>query len=369
MERVGGASGIGASGPSRGRRRPEATWRRRLLWLGALIALLPIVFAASTVVSLGRAWSNVERESFDPAAFQALPQVKIGPELGTAEELSTETMSALAAEPVDARAESDPYEAYMIVGSDEGNSRADVIIVALVPHDGSAPLMVSLPRDLYLPNRCTRGLSRINANFVGCGDDVNGATQLSGAVEDFTGVEIDHFALFTMDGFERIIDALGGVKICVEHAARDIDAGLDLPAGCSRASGRAALAWVRSRKTQEYVDGRWRTVADVSDLSRNQHQQELILSMFERAASFRSPQELTTLVRSLSDAFTLDDQLGTAEAVNLAWDNRNLQPESVVRMTIPVEPYTTVGGAQVLLPTKPFAEVLADYRDAPTFGW
>ena len=41
------------------------------------------------------------------------------------------------------------------------------------------------------------------------------------AVEDFTGVEIDHFAVFDFEGFKAIIDRVGGVEICVEYAVRD----------------------------------------------------------------------------------------------------------------------------------------------------
>lgn len=225
--------------------------------------------------------------------------------------------------------------------------------------------MVSLPRDLYLPNRCTQGYSRLNANFNGCGDEINGATLLSGAVEDFTGVEVDHFALFTFDGFEEIIDEVGGVEICVDHAVRDRKAELNLPAGCTTATGAEALAWVRSRSTLEYVDGVWRTMDDVSDLTRNERQQDMILAMLEKASDFDSPQEMAGMVRSLSNAFTLDDQLGLAEAVSTAWDLRGLNPTTIVRIRIPVDPHETAEGAQVLVATVPFDELLSEYFAAP----
>lgn len=350
-----------------------------MFWIAGFLIVLPLAYVGTNAVSLWRTWATVERETYDEGAFDALPPVPMSAlesdEHHPADETATEptelagptqltaaeTQPAVAGtQPAGAADLNERYDTYMVVGSDIGDHRADVIILVMLPVDGSAPLMVSLPRDLYLPNRCTQGLTRLNANFNGCGTKLNGASLLSGAVEDFTGIEVDHFALFTMDGFKTIVDQMGGTEICVEHPVRE-DTRLDLPAGCSQVDGTMALGWVRSRKTEEFVDGRWRTMAGVSDLTRNQRQQDLILSMMSKAAGFKSPQDLTGFVQSLGGAFTLDDRLGLREAVNLAWDHRDVRPESVVRMTIPVRPYETKAGAQVLVATKPFQEVLAEH--------
>ena len=84
------------------------------------------------------------------------------------------------------------------------SSRADVIVLLLLPADGSDPVMVSIPRDLYLPNPCTGGYTRVNATLNGCGEAATGPELLSVAVEDFTGVQIDHFAVFDFEGFQAI---------------------------------------------------------------------------------------------------------------------------------------------------------------------
>ena len=250
-----------------------------------LVAVVAV--PAWNAFGLWRTWRNVERETYDLDAYRQLPLVVDDAETAAAlPPAAGEVLVAAMADDSVGDPADDVYDTYLIVGSDEGDHRADVILLVLVPHDGSAPLMVSLPRDLYLPNRCTGGLTRLNANFNGCGAEINGATQLAGAVEDFTGLQVDHFALFTFDGFETIIDALGGTEICVDHPVREAGK-LDLPAGCTQATGAQALGWMRSRFTQEYVDGRWRTMPGVDDLARNQRQQELILSMGGRLADFR----------------------------------------------------------------------------------
>lgn len=338
-------------------RRPP--WRRSLKRMVSTFLILVVVYSAWNAYSVWRSWQTVERHSFDEVALDALPDVPDPVEVG--ETLTAEAVTAVSAAPTDEGI----YDTFMVVGSDIGDFRADVIILVMLPANGGTPIMVSLPRDLYLPNRCTQGYTRLNANFNGCGDEINGATLLSGAVTDFTGVEVDHFALFTFDGFEEIIDEVGGVEICVDHPVRDRKAFLDLPAGCTNASGAQALAWVRSRSTLEYANGVWRTMTNVSDLTRNERQQDIILEMLGKVAEFDSPQELAGAVRSLANAFTLDDQLGLTEAIDLAWDLRALKPADIVRLKIPVEDYETAEGAQVLVATRPFDELLEDHIAAP----
>ena len=338
---------------------PRPLWLRSLKRTLATFALLIVVYSAWNLYSVWDSWNDVERHTFDEVALNALRDVPAPADSG--ETFTPEAETAITATPVETGA----YDTYMVVGSDIGDYRADVIILVMLPTDGGSPIMVSLPRDLYLPNRCTQTYTRLNANFNGCGDEINGATLLSGAVADFTGVDVDHFALFTFDGFQDIIDEVGGVEICVDYAVRDRKADLDLPAGCTEANGEQALAWVRSRNTLEYVDGSWRVMANVSDLTRNERQQDIILTMLEKAAEFDSPQELAGVVRSVGNAFTLDDQLSLSKAVSLAWDLRGLDRNDIIRLTIPVENYETPEGAQVLLATTPFNTLLEEYLAAP----
>ena len=158
-------------------------------------------------------------------------------------------------------APAEAYRSFLLIGTDDAAGIADVIILAVLPADGSEPFMVSVPRDLYIPNRCTNDYTRINATLHGCGE-VNGPTALSLAVEDFTGISVNHFALFDFAGFADIIDGVGGVEICVEYERTDWRADLHLAAGCTQADGATALAWVRSRQPRENVDGTWQTVPE-----------------------------------------------------------------------------------------------------------
>ena len=259
----------------------------------------------------------------------------------------------------------DEFDAFLAVGNETqfGGSRADVIILFLMPNDGNNPVLVSLPRDLYIENPCTKSPDRINAMLIGCGDEVSGAELLAVAVEDFTGIEVDHFAIFDFDGFENVIDTVGGVQICVSHRTRDTNVGLqdwELAAGCNVWDGFHALGWVRSRNTIQLIDGSWRSVPGVSDLVRNQRQQDILIQMLAKAKRFNTLGRMLDTTRSLANAFTIDDGLSLRDATELAWDMRDLDPASILRLTVPVENFTTSGGAQVLLATSTFTEVLAE---------
>jgi LCP family protein required for cell wall assembly len=320
----------------------------------ATAVLVLVAYGAWNGFQIWSSWSGVERQGLDVAAASELLPL---PEEGISDEgLGEETRTAVTA-PL--RAEGD-FLSMLIVGTDLSEELADVIVLVIVPANGDEPVMVSLPRDLYLPNRCSQSYARLNSTLAGCGDEITGASLLALTVEDFTGIPVDHFALFTFEGFERIIDQVGGVEICVEYPVRDAKAELDLPAGCTQADGAQALSWVRSRRTQELVDGRWRTMEDVSDLTRNERQQEVILEMFDKLARFSSVNELNATVRRLTSAFELDDQLGISDAINLAWDLRGIDPATVVTLEMPVTDRVTDAGAQVLVPALSFDQVLAD---------
>ena len=159
------------------------------------------------------------------------------------------------------------FEAYLGVGSDASGVLADAILLALAPTDGSAPILVSIPRDLYVRNPCHEGWSRINAGLGGCEGFASGTELIALMVQGYTGIEVDHVARVTFDGFASVVNALGGVNVCTDNPARDPRSGLDLPGGCVVADGYTTLAWVRSRHTEQFIDGTWQVVAG-SDFSR-----------------------------------------------------------------------------------------------------
>ena len=229
-------------------------------------------------------------------------------------------------------------------GEFEG-ARADVIIATLRRDDQTT--LLSIPRDLYVDDGCGGGKHRIGDALAGC-DGQNGLSNLVDEAERLLGVPIDHAVLVDLAGFQAIVDGLDGYEICVQNPMRDLKSGLDLGSGCTVADGAQTLAWLRSRQTEELVDGEWRTVEGVSDLERNRRQRLFLQDLIGRLGSVRNPARLLLMTRGIAPFLVMDSQLALADAAGWAWD---LRGGEVTHAEIPVEYHTTESGQSVLVPT------------------
>lgn len=344
---------------------PTSFWRHPLVRMSKRIAgtfvAIALVYSAFTASQIYGSWSTVERETLATAeAGEALPSTSLPPVSDVVEDEDPE-VKPIEEVVVAAPTIEGAYRSFLIIGNDTAADLADVILLTVLPADDDlAPFMVSLPRDLYVPNRCTNGYGRINATYRECGE-VNAPTMLSLAVEDFTGIKIDNFAIFDFEGFEQIIDGVGGVELCSEYPLRDAKAHLDFPGGCVNADGATALAWVRSRHTQQQVNGSWKSVPGAGDLLRNQHQQDVLLLLAEKLRTFESPTDLSSKIEELSNAFIVDDGLGIADTLSLAWNVRGIDVATIQRLAVPVKLGRTTKGQSILRPTQPFDEVLLEF--------
>ncbi|MEU2909040.1 LCP family protein [Streptomyces massasporeus] len=186
---------------------------------------------------------------------------------------------------------------YLVVGSDsrEGLSEQDrrnlnTDSVILLHTGANGTTMLSLPRDSWvtLPPYVDPGTGR---SYRAASDKLNAAFSLGGpdllvrTVERNTGVHIDHYAEIGFAGFMGVVDAVGGVNLCLGKAVRDEDSGADLPAGCQTLDGAEALAFVRQRKQEAQ-----------GDLGRTRNQQRFLAALARKAAT---PSTLADPSRSL----------------------------------------------------------------------
>jgi len=338
---------------------------------GLVIAVAMVAVVGWTGYQLWSSWHNVERVPFETESARSnLPTTTtIGAALEGANDPIVGGDPVLTPEGPDgaaAQAVNESLNAFLVIGSDQKDQttpsrRADVILLFLLPNNDAAPILVSIPRDLYILNPCTGSKSRVNVNLNGCGARVTGPEQLAIALEDYTGITIDHFAVFSFDGFKNIIDRVGGVNICVDYPVQDLKVdpvALNLPAGCSVAQGDQALAWIRSRHTKQYLNGAWSSIPGVNDLTRNQRQQDVIIQALAELKQFTTVTEFTGVVEELSHDFAIDDGMSLTEAVSFAWNLRSLDTSTIVRPVLEVADYVDPSGAYVLIPTKSFRDVL-----------
>lgn len=335
---------------------------KKRLWVGAaLIVFLLLATGAAFVMST---WAEVDKVSIDrpetPVVVAAADSEEPAPD---AEEEPEDRVAVPSTE--------DGVDVFLIVGSDsredleslEGfgqfeGERADVVMVMLRPRSSDRAAVLSLPRDLLVPDLCRDGEHRLNEAITGCEDEFNGPTELVLTVESLIGVTIDHFAMADLAGFQEAVDAVGGYEICVENPVRDWRAKLDLPAGCTMATGEETLAWMRSRSTQELTDSGWRVMPGVNDLTRNERQRDFMVELLGRLSDFSSPQDLAAAARALAPYLTVDADLGLVDAVGLAWTMRGLGDESVETIEVAVADATTDNGAAVLVAVDDIAAVV-----------
>lgn len=218
--------------------------------------------------------------------------------------------------------------------------RADTILLLTV--DGTRAAMLSFPRDLWV-ERCDGTTGRINA-----APSIGGSACLADSVRRLSGIHPQHAVRVTFGGFRDVVDAVGGVEICLEDAIADRDAGIDLPAGCQVLDGADALGYVRVRKIDD-------------DFARMERQQGFIKAL---AGAMVQPRVLANpviqwrLAAEAGDAITVDDGLGALAMARLGLAGPALARGSVATETVPSTPFTSPDGAWVLAPVQPDAEAV-----------
>uniref|UniRef100_UPI0025B1D0F9 LCP family protein n=1 Tax=Amycolatopsis solani TaxID=3028615 RepID=UPI0025B1D0F9 len=229
--------------------------------------------------------------------------------------------------------------------ANNGAVNTDTVIVLRVPKNGAKPSAISIPRDTWtdIPGR---GPAKINsaygiakAHFAqelrGQGErdqakierdsDTEGRRVLVQTVQDLTQVRIDHYAEINLLGFYLLTEALGGVKVCLNHATEDKDSGANFPRGEQTVSGGEALSFVRQRKNLPR-----------GDLDRIVRQQAFLSSALHQvlsAGTLTSPGTLNGLTDAAHRALTIDPGL---DLLQFAQQAKGIASGDLAFATIPV---------------------------------
>lgn len=197
-----------------------------------------------------------------------------------------------------------------------GKHLTDTVMLASIDTKEHRAGFLSLPRDLYAPIPGTNLYTKLNSLYqygLSSGDD---ADIVRRAVEHMTGVDVPYFISLDFDGFERIIDDLGGVKIYSERDIRDTRypgknysyETFELSAGWHELDGKTALKYARERHSDPE-----------GDFGRAKRQQQIIKAAQEKAFSAKTYLNAFTITRLFE---TLGDSVRTnlsiAEIASLA---------------------------------------------------
>lgn len=222
------------------------------------------------------------------------------------------------------------------VGGEKGKGRSDTALVMHLNADRTRATVASIPRDSMVQRpECVDddgstipgGLDMFNAAYT-----VGGPACSIKTIESLTGVRIDEYVVVDFNGFRKIVDAVGGVKVCVPSAIKDKDSGLDIPAGTTKLDGEQALAFVRNRHG----------VGDGSDLSRIKSQQLFLNSLAGtvKKMDVADLPKLYAFLNATTSSLTTSPKLGKiANLAELAKATRDLPESKITMLTVPVGEY------------------------------
>jgi LCP family protein required for cell wall assembly len=209
----------------------------------------------------------------------------------------------------------------MLIGSDRRTSsyRTDALILLSVRPQERLVTLISIPRDLfvYIPGWTMQRINTAYQRGELTGYPGGGPGLLKDTVRYNLGVRVDHFALVEFEGFQEIIDTLGGIDLpltCpytdwhIKNPKRSIDDPdnwklLTVGPGLVHMDGELALWYDRSRLRS-------------SDFDRGRRQQEVLRAVYARGLRLevipRLPQLYAQFRQTVETDLSLDDVLGLA---------------------------------------------------------
>jgi LCP family protein required for cell wall assembly len=355
-------SGWSDTGRSRGRRRlgQSKPWskpargraRRRPGWLGAHSTSTLILGSVATLVALVMTVGSLTAYIEYRNVWDGINRISVAGDL------------------TGKRPPTDPHALnILVIGSDNRSGvngqigghdnitgqRSDTDMVVHIAPGAHRVVVLSIPRDSVVPVlRCTaepgtKGqlpeppgyIEQINATFANGGPGCLWKT-----IEQTTGIHINDFVELTFNGFEHVIDALGGVEVCLPMAVNDPTSRLHLSAGKHHVYGREALAFWRTREGLGFGD-------DPQRIQRDQFLMASLLQGIVHAGLLRSPGKVFAVIRAITGHgyLTTDSQLSPGRLLQLAEDLRGISTKKVQFITAPWTTYT--GNAQWIHSAQP----------------
>jgi LCP family protein required for cell wall assembly len=228
------------------------------------------------------------------------------------------------------------------IGGTDGidGQRSDTVMVLHIEPAGQGAVVLSFPRDSVVPvlgctaeggspgqSASTGEVEQINTSFANGGPGCLWET-----VQQSTNIHIDNFVELTFDGFEKVINDLGGVNICLPAAVDNPQSGLDLSAGPHHVFGPEALAFWRTREN----------LGEGSDLQRIQRDQFLMAALLqgiEHSGLLNSPSKITSVIGDAARNMTTDEGLNQSRMLSIAEGLRHLTSQNVQFIEVPTETY------------------------------
>jgi len=197
----------------------------------------------------------------------------------------------------------------------DDHSRSDTMILVSIDPKLDKAAVISIPRDTRV-NVPGSPLDKIcTANYAG------GPEYAVEIVEDFMGVNIDYYIEADFNGFESVIDTLGGVTINVPQRMYKPSEGIDLYPGNQKLDGKQALAFVRYRG-YEY-----------GDIERTNQQQDFVIALADELLQPKTVIKLPALIKEVREYVSTD--IALSDMLKMASWAPGFDSSSLITQTLP----------------------------------
>ena len=229
----------------------------------------------------------------------------------------------------------------LVMGSDRRvggtDERSDTTILIHVSADRKDAYGVSLPRDAIVdrPDCRVGGESVPGATetLFNSAFSVGGAQCTIQTVESLTDIYIDHFVTVDFNGFKDMVDAVGGVEVCIPEEVDDDEHDIHFDTGTQVLKGQQALDYVRER----YV------LSVTGDIGRMKRQQAFIASMVNKvmaAGTLSRPDQVYSFLDAATTSIAVDEDLDSIGALfDLVTQFRDTGLAHIRFVTVPIAEY------------------------------
>jgi LCP family protein required for cell wall assembly len=357
---------------------PHGRWVRALVAVTASLSLVVAIVGASTAAGWIHLRGVGTDKGFHPTSVSGSP----APPTGKCSDrpcnyllLGSDSRAGL---PID---EQHRFGTNADIG---GTNRADTIMLVHTDPALEKAIVLSFPRDLFVQIADGHGRDKINAAFEG-GVSGGGPQLMADTVTQLTGLPIDHYLYIDLAGFQKVVDTLGGVTLCIpdnqvntpgvlyQHTASggeqpitysevghvaDPNTGLDVVPGCQRLDGFQALAYVRTRSLP--CD----SIPDFARIGRQQQFLRALLNQMLRPAEFA---KAPGLIDPILSNMHRDSGFLPGDLVYLVGQLRGISTGAVEFRAVPGHG-GTVDGKSVVLMDRSAEQIFAAIRDGKQLG-
>ena len=323
IKRSSSSAGRGRRGTTRRGRSRRRTWLRR----GVLIGLATLV----VLVSGGAGYTYYLAHDLNRTQVNGLQGAfGSGAEAGTENILMVGSTSRCALTVQNA--------AYGLCSQGVNGVNSDVMMVLHVDPAHHRLALLSIPRDLFVPNARSSGANKIDTGLF------QGMSQVVASIEEDFGIPIQHAVSLNFDQFANIVDALGGINMSFPESVFDAESGLNVQAAaCVHLDGTQALQVVRARHLQYQDDSTsiyasdWPQEAQ-SDLARIRRDHEFLRVLASAVAkqNLADPISDLDLINSVKSDLTFDQSWSVSDMADLVLDFHSISVNAVPQLTLPV---------------------------------